>query len=104
MKAYSYVRYGTDNFDKYLHSLFKKAYFGVFHVKNPFTGEKDEFENSISFDSIDEIEFKKYLSFIVDKLNENGVDCDELIRNYKEVEWFISYIKTKQLKNFLLMS
>jgi hypothetical protein len=85
LKAYSYVRYSDDSYDKYLHSVFKRAYFGVRKIVNPLTKKIEEIEQSISFEKLDEVEFKKYLSFLINKLNENGIDYIEMIKNYREV-------------------
>lgn len=82
MNAISYYR--QDGSEQYFHNLFKKMYFGYKQVLNPFTCEIDQEIQSVAFDKIDEIEFKKYLNFIVEKLNELGLGDQELINNYKK--------------------
>ena len=86
LKAYSYIRYGDDNLDKYLHSVFKRAYFGEKMIINPLTKKAEFVAASTAFDKLDETEFKKYLSFIIDKLYEAGIDYNVMIRNYQEAK------------------
>jgi hypothetical protein len=87
MKAFSYYRFkGDDTLDKYLHSVFKRAFFGAKEVVNPITKKTEQVEPSISFDKLpDEVKFKEYLKFVKDKLKEFDVDSKELISDYKGV-------------------
>jgi len=86
LKAFSYYRFhGDDNYDKYLHSVFKRSYFGTKEVINPITKKIEQIDPSIAFDSIDEIKFKEYLTFVINKLKEFDVDADKLISDYKGV-------------------
>lgn len=70
--------------EEYYHNQFKKMYFGAIEVNNIVTGEIEQTTKSISFDKMDEIEFKEYLSFVCNKLEELGIDPYEIIDNYKK--------------------
>lgn len=82
MSAVTFFRDGSEN---YWHEQFKKMYFGFHEIVDFMTGEKRTIAaKSISFDGdIDEVEFKKYLSFCFEKLAEFGLDGEKLIMEYK---------------------
>lgn len=71
--------------DECIHNFLKKEYFGYKIVKNPFDNNSEIYIPSIAFDKMDEVEFKKYLTFVINKLKEIGIDVDELISEYKDV-------------------
>ena len=81
LQAIEYFHGGTD---QYWHEQFKIAYFGAIEVRNFLTNEIQKIpKQSIAFEKLDEIEFKKYLTFVFEKLNEQGVDGNQLIGEFK---------------------